>query len=156
MQELFEGYIESGGEHTGKLADQWDLDQMKTEYKDTTYYVDDLERFYRAYNKDSTLTLFHLKAMMQYQQGSSTINRFSALSSEEIYDEANDGSFLIQTIRALDSAILFNGIINKDEEISLYRGIPSNLYGAIYEAYQNNEPYINQPFMSTSDSMQSC
>ena len=145
-------YAEGDDEHSDKLADSWTINEMMENYEDISEYIKDINRFKDDFSEDSPVTLFHLKAMMQYQKGSSTINRFSYMSQDEIYNENNDGIFLVETIRALDSAIEFAGIQSSDDTLTYYRGVPSNLFKFAYDSFiSGNKKYTNPSFMSISE-----
>ena len=124
---------------------------MRGGYEDINEYAEDISRFDSIYNKDTSITLFHLKAMMQYQKGSSVINTYAFTKDVGIYDKSDeDASFLEHTIRSLDSAIAFAGMPNTDRDVLFRRGVSRELYKYIYDSFLEKGEYTNPSFMSTT------
>ena len=138
-RQSFDGFLDAYANH-GKI-------------RHDTYTKNQSLIYHRSGSTNHDTPLYNLKALMEYQGGPhDVINMFLYNYGDiaSVYDDTEQDSKLLNTVKAIDSAFLTGGKKNKRLEI-FYRGISNNQYRDILNAYESNEKiYQNKSYISTS------
>ena len=102
---------------------------------------------------DLDLSFGNFFSLIEYQKGSFGLNQYAYIRNERLFSEDKNTSVLGEVIKDLDDLLERSG--PPSNELTLFRGLPQNVYNIIKELHEeggDGVKYLNKPFMSTSTS----